>query len=317
MSFDLNIGDPTPSQPTPSPKKEFLDDLNPHDIALVFSSFSKDRRKLIIPVGFPQAGKSLLLSSLMYYAVKGANTPFRLFQEEDFPFDKGRIAANQMIKYFDEGSLYDPTQEGTLDLLGVTIQPNDPKSPPVKLGFLDLSGEDLKRIKINEGASFTDKINAVFNGIKIDETEVIFLLITPFEPARLDNESRQDAHDREDALHYDFLNFLHVSQPDILKNAQFVVVASQWDRNPDPNEDIESFIQSKRPSLYNLVKKTQVTWGDYSIGKLLESTVEGIKMQTIVRIDYENPLRLWKMLYRLTTRKDLIRKSWWDNLFGN
>ena len=48
--------------------KNFLANSNPFEIAKVFSEFSRDNRVLVIPVGFPQAGKSLFLSSLMYYA---------------------------------------------------------------------------------------------------------------------------------------------------------------------------------------------------------------------------------------------------------
>ena len=58
--LDNNLDKPT----------EFLSDLSIFDISKVFTTFDKEKRILIIPIGFPQAGKSLLLSSLMYYARK-------------------------------------------------------------------------------------------------------------------------------------------------------------------------------------------------------------------------------------------------------
>jgi len=320
MSIDLNIEDGnkksnSESAKTPS-KKAFLSDLTVQDIARVFTNFGSQNRVLAIPIGFPQAGKSLLLSSLMYYARKGEDTLFRTNLVNDFPFDKGRIAADQMVDYFNKGKLYDATTIGTLDLIGIDIQPSKANLPSLKLAFLDLAGEDIKGIKTSEGAVFTDKINAVFNGVKIDNSPIVFILITPFEPPRKDNETSQNAHDREDALHYDFLNYLEQNQPELLKISKFFIIVSQWDRNSNAQLDVETFIKEKRKSIYNYVKNSTVVWGEYSIGKLLESKIDGVQIQEIVRINYEYPSRFWKKMYQICTNKNLDQKSFWEKIFG-
>lgn len=297
-------------------KKAFLSDLSVHDVARVFTDFGIQQRVLAIPIGFPQAGKSLLLSSLMYYARKGEDTLFRTNLANDFPFDKGRLAADQMVDYFNQGKLYQSTEKGSLDLIGMEIHPSKTKLPSLNLAFLDLAGEDIKGIKTSEGSAFTDKINAVFNGIKIDNSPIVFILITPFEPPRRDNESIQNAHDREDALHYDFLNYIKQNQPELLHNSKFFIVVSQWDKNPNQNLDVETFIREKRPSIYNYVKNSTVVWGEYSIGRLLESNIDGVQMQEIVRINYEYPARFWKKLYQICTNKNLDQKSFLEKLFG-
>ncbi|MFM7339247.1 MAG: hypothetical protein ACKO2H_03975, partial [Bacteroidota bacterium] len=122
------------------PQSNFLENLTLHQISREFTDFASQNRTLIIPVGFPQAGKSLFLSSLMYYARKGEDVLFRTFLENDFPFDKGRRAVDSMINYFDSGKLYDSTQTGTMDLIGITIEPSNLKLPLLKLAFLDLAG---------------------------------------------------------------------------------------------------------------------------------------------------------------------------------
>jgi hypothetical protein len=320
MSIDLNIEDGnkksnSDSAKTPS-KKEFLSDLNVQQIARVFTDFRVQNRVLAIPIGFPQAGKSLLLSSLMYYARKGEDTLFRTNLVNDFPFDKGRHAADQMVDYFNQGKLYQSTEKGSLDLIGIDIQPSKANLPSLNLAFLDLAGEDIKGIKTSEGAVFTDKINAVFNGVKIDNSPIVFILITPFEPPRKDNESSQNAHDREDALHYDFLNYIKQNQPELLNNSKFFIVVSQWDRNSNAQLDVETFIREKRPSIYNYVKNSTVVWGEYSIGKLLESKIDGVQIQEIVRINYEYPSRFWKKMYQICTNKNLDQKSFWEKIFG-
>lgn len=298
-------------------KKEFLADMTLHDIARVFTDFGRQNRILVIPIGFPQAGKSLLLSSLMYYARKGKDTLFRTNLVNDFPFDKGRLAADQMVDFFNKGKLYDATATGTLDLIGIDIQPAKSKLPILNLAFLDLAGEDIKKIKTSEASSFTDKIEAVFNGVKIDNTPIIFTLITPFEPAINDNESSNSAHNREDTLHYDFLNYIKQNQPQLLQNSKFFIIVSQWDKNSNQNQNVEEFIREKRPSIYNYVKNSTVVWGEYSIGKLLETKMEnGLVQQEIIRINYEYPSRFWKKLYLICTNKNLDYKTFWEKLFG-
>lgn len=297
-------------------KRSQLADLDIQKIAKEFTRFSKDNRVVVIPIGFPQAGKSLLLSSLMYYARKSDDTLFKTRLENDFPFDGGRIVVDQMINRFDKGEVFDATAKGTLDLIGITIQPANSKLPNLSLGFIDLAGEDIKNIKTSEGSTFTEKIDAIFNGLKIDNTPIIFTLITPFEPAKNSEESIQDAHDREDALHYDFLNYIEVNQPQLLRNSKFFIVVSQWDKNPNEKDNVEDFIRNLRPSIYGFVKNSPVIWGEYSIGQLLVSKVNGINMQEIVRINYDYPSRFWKKLYNICTNKNLDHKTWVEKLFG-
>lgn len=320
MDLKLNIEDEQnqpSSEPVKAPSKSaFLTDMSVHSIARVFTDFGAQDRVLCIPIGFPQAGKSLMLSSLIHYARKGVETLFRTNMDNDFPFDKGRLAADQMVDYFNKGKIYQSTEKGSLDLIGIEMQPTKANLPPLKLAFLDLAGEDIKGIKTSEGAEFTDKINAVFNGIRIDNSPIVFILITPYEPARKDDESLQNAHDREDALHYDFLNFIKQNQPELLKNSAFFIVVSQWDKNLNTNMDVETFIREKRPSMYNYVKNSNFVWGEYSIGKLLESKVDGVQMQEIVRIYDEYPARFWKKLYSVCTHKDLDSKTLWQKIFG-
>ena len=320
MSIDLNIEeDNLESKPQPSnktSKKQFLGNLGIHDIAREFTQFKTHHRVLAIPIGFPQAGKSVLLSSLMYYARKGPDTLFKINLLNDFPFDKGRLAADQMVDFFDKKQLYQTTVKGSLDLIGMDIQPNADGLPTLNLAFLDLAGEDIKGIKTTEGAEFTDKINAVFNGMKVDKSPIVFILITPFEPARIDNETLQNAHDREDALHYDFLNYIKQNQPDLLDHSKFFVVVSQWDKNTNSKLSVEEFIETKRPSIFNYVKNSPVVWGEYSIGKLLESNIDGVQIQEIIRINFDYPSRFWKAMYKLCTNRSLEKRSFMDKLFG-
>ena len=297
-------------------KRTQLADLDVHEISKAFTTFRRDGRTVVIPIGFPQAGKSLLLSSLMYYAKNGPDTLFKITNESKSPFNSGQKVFDQMVEKFKGKDLYEANAKGSLDLIGITIKPAKKGFPSLNLGFLDLAGEDLKNIKTSEGGFFSDKIDAIFNGLKIDSTPIIFTLITPYEPAVLKGESIEDAHNRESTLHYDFLNYIEVNQPQLLKNSKFFIIVSQWDKNNDENASVEDYIREYRPSIYNFVKNTQVIWGQYSIGQLLVSKVNGVNIQEIVRINFDYPSRFWKKLYHVCTNKNLDHKTWIEKLFG-
>ncbi|GGE09196.1 hypothetical protein [Psychroflexus salis] len=318
--FNLNIegdDDNIESISVNNPKQEkFLADFTKHEISKAFTEISSEKRVCVIPIGFPQAGKSLLLSSLMYYGRQGVDSYFRVNVLQENFYKKGRLAFNQMVEYFDKGKLYEATSKGTLDLIGLDLKPTNKKMPNLKMAFLDLAGEDIKSIKVSEKGEFTDKIDAAFNGLQIDNSPIIFSLITPFSPPLNDNETLADAHGREDSLHYDFLNYLETTQPKIMKNASFVIIVSQWDLNNDESITAEEYIKKYRPSIFNYVKNANVTWGSYSVGKLLVTNDNGIKMVEIVRKNIDYPARLWRKLYQLSTGLDLEKKGFWEKLFG-
>jgi hypothetical protein len=324
MDFDLNIeendGINAPIQnSTPIKKTEFLQNIEPHEISRFFSNFIDENRALVVPIGFPQAGKSLFFSSLIYFAKKGSGSLFRLNILKNGFYEAGHKTASLMVDTFSKSELYSVNQKGSLDLVGLDITPNKPKLPQLKLAFLDLAGEDIQGIKTSNGAKFTDKINAVFNGVKIRNSPIVFVLITPFIP--LNREGDYKSNDRnleEDILHYDFLNHIRQNEIQLLQNATFFIVVSQWDLNTDPNLDVETYIQNYRPSIYNYVKNLNVVWGKYSVGKLLVTRTENnpVAKVNIVEINIEYPNRFWKKLYHVCTGKELDRKTIWEKLFG-
>ena len=114
---------------------------------------------------------------------------------------------------------------------------------------------------------------------------------------------------------------MEVVQSDVLKNAKFFIIVSQWDKNPDPNLSVETYIRDKRPAVYNFVNNLDVVWGSYSVGKLLETEMvndrgERYIDQKIARINYEYPERFWKKLYQVCTNINLDQKTFWEKLFG-
>lgn len=295
----------------------FLADVSLHNIAKTFASFGSENRVTVVPIGFPQAGKSMLLSSLFRYAVRGQDTHFNINFENQFPFNNGRRAADTMINYFEKGKIYTATSKGTLDLVGLRINPTYSKLPQIDLAFLDLAGEDIQGIKSSNKGDFTAKINAVFNGLQVDNSPIVFMMITPFDPPSKSKFSIEEAHQHEDTLHFDFLNYLKQDQPKIFSNSKFFIIVSQWDKNNNTDLTVEKYIQKYRPAIHNAVKNSDVSWGEYTVGNLLTTIDEsGKTFQELVKINSEYPARFWRRLYNVCTNKDLEKKSFWEKLFS-
>jgi len=300
---------------------EFLADIPLQEIAEVFAHFGSEEegRVTFIPIGFPAAGKSLFLSSLLHYAKSSEREKlFRILPESKFPFSKGRIAFDEMVDYFQKGKLYAANAKGSIDLIGLDIIPTNEKLNTLKISFLDLAGDDIEKIKVSENAEFTGKIKAVLNGLQVNDAATIFALITPFEPAGSTNfGSNSEAHNREDTLHFDFLSFLEKEQPALFKNSKIFIIVSQWDKNRDSQLKIEDYIQKYRPSVYALVKNLNVVWGSYSVGRLLVQEDEtGNTYQKLITRNEDYPENLWKTLYRVCTGDDLDQKTFWQKLIS-
>jgi hypothetical protein len=294
----------------------FLSNLTMHEIGVQFVDIGANYTT-VIPIGFPGAGKSMFLSSLMRYAKSGEGSLFSSNFEVNFPFAEGLKTLDRMVANFERGQLNAVTQGGALDLFGLKITPNNKKLRPLPMCFLDLAGEDVKNIKTENKGAFPTKIRAVLEGLKIDKSPIIFTLITPYSPGSGRGVSANQNHQLEDQLHFDFINFLQMSQPEIFNNSMFYIVVSQWDKNPNQAMEVEDFISNNRPSLYNLIKDKNVIWGHYSAGKVLESVDDSGKMsaQLVVRND-EYPRNFWASLYKVCTGDDLDKKSFWDKLFS-
>ncbi len=296
-----------------------VNELGGHEIATEFSNLKALDYVTVIPIGFPNAGKTLWLASILSYAKNTTSPLFSITRQRQFPFNGGFRVADELDNNFKRGgNLPGRTITGTLDIFGLNILPTKEKLKKLNLAFLDLAGEDIQKIRTSVRGDFSSKIKAIFNGLGIDKSPIIFVLITPFAPPAKKGQSISDAHKDEDSLHSDFLNYLQVDEPELMKHSKFFIVVSQWDKNTDQKLSVENFIKNNRPSLYSIVKNVSVIWGNYSIGKILETYNEsdGTINANLATIDKVSPERFWKKIYQVCTGRELDEKTWWEKLFS-
>lgn len=293
-----------------------LSKLSPIEIASAFDQLSTERRYAIIPIGFPQAGKSFFLSSIMYYArgPEGVQVPFSTTIHSHFPYYSGFIAQERMVDSFREGRIYPTTDNETMDAIALDIVPNKAKSfwgkpkPSLNLMFLDLAGEDIRKVlppTFPKGMGrFPNFINHAFEGL-LYQGRPIFLLMTPFAP------QTGLTHSDEDSLLMYFINHLETQWPRLFEKALFYIVISKWDLNSDPNLSEEEYIASRRPQTYNKIQKMVCQYGGYSVGNILTTKVYDDAGNIIdydarvQHVDFDYPYRFWKNLYQTITGQSL------------
>ncbi len=284
-----------------------LRDLSQEKIIRIFDSINDEGRNIIIPIGFPKAGKSLFLSSLMYYCEKDTNKLWDGDYMLEYPYDKGEMSRDQMVTYFDDQKAYPATTSGTIDIIGLDVNPKK-NLKPIKLAFVDLAGEDIEKLSPNNVGEFDDKIEGVLRGCETGSP--IFCLITPFGPEKGDV--------AEDALHSKFMNYVKMKLPNLYDVSKFIIIVTQWDKIPKSMKvDVEDYIKTKRPKLSTLIsaKGAKIIYGEYSVGKL-ENTKddEGKNVVLIRKIDYGYPHNFWNNLYTLVTGKSFENKGWFSQL---
>lgn len=267
----------------------------------------------VFPVGFRAAGKTMFLSSIFWYSEKHATKPFTVNPFSEYPFNNGLKERDAMVTNFDveSGKMMDRNAVGTMNLFGMSLEPKNKNLAPIKLNFIDISGEDIAKIQVAQDAQLTGKLRAVFDALQLNSSPVAFLLITPFTT----NEENGDS--AEDTLQCNFINYLKTNYSRLYDISKLYVIVSKWDQNNDPNYSVEAFIKEKRPSVYSLINGTNAIYGAYSIGTVLELKESNeVTHAKLMKINEDYPWRFWNKLYEMTTGKSLIHKTWWQRLFS-
>jgi hypothetical protein len=184
----------------------------------------------------------------------------------------------------------------------------------IKLALLDLAGEDIEKIKVSNNQKFSDRIDAIFKGMSVFKTQTIFVLITPYN--KIGDVDNDVFHRNEDTLMYDFLNYIKEFEPEIHKNAQYLVLVSKWSDCKNPEVEVPEFLKENRPQLYNIINGANVQYSNYSVGNILNTRVNGVIHSEIINIEYESPRKIWKKIYNYCTNRDLEHKSIFSKMFN-
>lgn len=277
-----------------------LNGLSQLEIVKILDSINTENRTTIIPIGFPQAGKSMFLSSLMHYCDEYQEKIWVEESSMNYPFDRGRQSKDIMVQFFRDRQGIPSTPKGTIDLIGLTINPIK-KLPKLNLAFIDLAGDDLEDFfDPSKNSPFEEKIKGILSGCVTGNP--IFCLITPYKPINGDR--------REDDLHTWFVNYIKQNMPSLFKVAKFIVLVAHWDKVKEEgvNIAVEEYVANNRPKLNALInhREYKVFYIDYSVGLVSDFIDDsGNSAVLIRRVDFQYPHNFWNKLYEFVTGKNL------------
>jgi len=203
--------------------------------------------------GTGESGKSVILSSMLYYLSSQAGV---LRPKLGTPNTKeAQVLLSDFFENIRQGVLPNRTTRDQVTRLDLVFEPNNKskKVVPINLTFLETSGENHKDIR--RGGSYHSSIETYLNA----NIPLTFIIVTSYTKAHED-----------DTLINEFLDELERKGKN-LKSINVILVVSMWDKSGRMDvantDELDSFIDerlsrtSQRVNTYNL-SKTYYTIGN-------------------------------------------------------
>lgn len=204
--------------------------------------------------GVGESGKSVILSSILYYLSSQAGV---LRPKLGTPNSKE--AQGLLSDFFEnirQGVLPNRTTRDQVTRLDLIFEPNNKskKVPPINLTFLETSGENHK--DISRGGTYHSSIEAYLNA----NIPLTFIIVTSYETAH-----------KEDTLINEFLDELERKGKN-LKSINVILVISKWDKSGRTDvsneEELENFINERLPRTNNRINSYELNKTYFTIGSI-------------------------------------------------
>ncbi len=261
---------------------------------------ASEGKHFVFLFGSPAAGKTAVLGSVLQ-AMQRPEVQGRLFVHGagDGYFKHGLALWDQIRRAFDQKQF--PTRTtagGTIQLHAQFKPPNN--EPPLDLVFLEMAGEDLKKVMITDqgGRNLPFHIGQF---LKVPQLKIAFLVTT----------SWQDAS-KDDPMIDDFLSYVNETASHLIEN-RIILLVTKWDKNPlGATASIDDFVKQKMPRTYNKIAAKRNVIQPFSVGKIVP--FEGGEGDIIASFDYPSSQRLFARIYETFTgvSSDPKKTKWWQ-----
>ena len=266
----------------------------------------QDGRRLIIPIGLPNSGKSMFIASLIAYA-------FRRNEKEDnsCSFDhvipKEYSGVKDITDSLDGNAVLPSTISNEFSIIDINMKSKYRKKV-IKISFLDFAGEDVRRIT---GSNPEDRDGSAKKIEKILAAciarKAIFAILTPVD-IDLSEVGEVSSFDRgEDAEMKAFIDKIKRDNQKLYRQTKFLMVITKWDTLPNKVSSV-TFLKKHRNQLYLEYSSNSKSYG------LLPYSVGNVVGDTIIDIVLRSPKNFWYTLYRWCTGKHVL--PWWKRIFS-
>lgn len=283
-----------------------LEEFSNEEILKDIAQRIADGRRLIIPIGLPQSGKSMFIASLIAYA-------FRRNKKEDnscnfaVATDRNESGVETILHALDNRTVLPSTRPDEITITDLDMESRYRKKR-IRITLIDFSGEDIERLtgKRRDDEKYSaGKIKQILEACIAQHA--IFAILTPIDE-QMQQVGYESAFDKvEDTEMHSFITTLKTSNPNLYRMTKFLLIITKWDKLPQ-QVSAEKYLQMHRNSLYNEYSGYGRSYGliPYSVGDVVG--------KTIIRIVLRSPRNYWYTLYRWCTGKHVL--PWWKRIFS-
>lgn len=204
--------------------------------------------------GVGESGKSVILSSLLYYLSSQAGV---LRPRLGTPNSKeAQVLLSDFFENIRQGILPNRTTRDQVTRLDLIFEPNNKskKVPAVNFTFLETSGENHK--DISRGGTYHSSIETYLNA----NIPLTFIIVSSYDTAH-----------KEDTLINEFLDELERKGKN-LKSINVILVISKWDKSGRSDvsneEELENFINERLPRTNNRINSYELNKTYFTIGSI-------------------------------------------------
>jgi hypothetical protein len=278
--FQITSSEGPPADRQPPPSSDSRAEL----VRLLEASEDKN---FVFLFGSPAAGKTAVLGSVIQ-AMQRPEVQGRLFVHGagDGYFKHGLALWDQIRRAFEQKQFPTRTKAGGTIQLHAQFKPSSTANP-LDLIFLEMAGEDLKRVMITDqgGRSLPFHVGQF---LRIPQLKIAFLVTTPWQDAA-----------KDDAMIDDFLSYVNETAPHLIEN-RIILLVTKWDTHPNATTlSIDEFVRQKMPRTYNKIAEKRNIIQPFSVGKIVP--FEGGEGDIIASFDYPASQRLFARIYETFT----------------
>jgi len=267
----------------------------------------QDGRRLIIPVGLPETGKSMFIASLIAYAFK-RETKDDNSCSFDHVIPKEYSGVKEIIDALDRNQVLPSTRSNEFSIIDINMRSRYRPRKVIQLTLIDFAGEDVKRIT---GANPDDSFGSAKKIEKILAAciarKAIFAVLSPVDVTMQRVGQVSDFDRDQDTEMKAFIDKIKMENPKLYKMTKFLMIVTKWDKVPDRVSSVK-FLKEHRNQLYNEYSSNSNSYGliPYSVGNVVGAT--------IIDIVLKSPKNFWYTLYRWCTGQHVL--PWWKRLFS-
>jgi hypothetical protein len=264
------------------------------------NSLESEETNFVFFFGRAQAGKSVILASLLYYMNARVGTVRPKISTPNTR--EAEVLIYDMLDGLKRGIWPSRTVKDQVMRINLVLDPNNKskKVKPLCLTFLEMSGENLQEVR--RGGDFHRDINEYLNA----NIAITFFFVTDYENASED-----------DALMISFLRKLEGERKNF-KSVNAILIIAKWDKSGDiriqSEEHLDKFVQDRMPLTSNQINTYELYKTYYTVGRVIQDERGN---EVLEELDLETAGILTEWLYESITGVNLnYEGTWCERLFG-